>query len=74
MPFEWFVKLSVFDSLLISPWLIMVVKKRSLQQASYSIVSWGFHAVGLLRGVLRRPKDPYSAINSVVIIDNVEQR
>lgn len=74
MPVEWLTKLSIFTGLLIGPWLIMVVKKRSLQQASYSIVSWGFHAAGLLKGVLRKPKDPYSAVKAAVIVDNVEQR
>lgn len=43
------------------PWMLLVVKKRSLVAGSYALVSLIFHAAGLLRGLFsarRPPQDP----------------
>lgn len=64
---EWETKLMVLLPILLTPWLLMVIKKRSVVQASYSVVSWCFHAAGLLRGVLAKRIDPTLQVEANVI-------
>jgi GT2 family glycosyltransferase len=42
-------------TLLLAPLLIMTWRKRSLRRATYALVSWCFHAAGLLRGLATTP-------------------
>lgn len=60
-------KLIVFLALLILPLLVMALRKRSLNQALYSVVSWCFHAAGLVRGLLTTPRAPMDVISSKVL-------
>lgn len=43
-------------ALLAAPVAFMTWRKRSLKRGIYAVVSWGFNAVGLLRGLLRRQR------------------
>ena len=56
-----------FCTLLTAPVLLMTWRKRSLEKAIYSVVSWCFHAAGLVRGLLHTPRPPRAIISSRVI-------
>ena len=43
-------------ALLIAPVALMTWRKRSLERGMYAVVSWGFNALGLLRGLLRQQR------------------
>ena len=49
------------------PFAVMTLRKRSVTRATYSVVSWCFSAVGLVRGLLRRRVPPRARIASVVV-------
>lgn len=51
----------------IMPYLVMIVKKRSLLMGCYSVFSWMIDAAGLLRGVVSSLPDPRREIDSRVI-------
>lgn len=56
-----------FAALAGAPLALMTWRKRSLARAAYSVVSWCFHAVGLLRGLLSRRRPPRQPIPSRVV-------
>jgi len=60
---------AAFLALLITPLVAMTVRKRSLIEGCYSIVSWSFNAAGLLKGFLARPRAGTDAIPASVIRD-----
>lgn len=47
-----------FVSLAVAPFAAMALRKRSLRRGTYSVVSWCFHAAGLVRGLLRARTSP----------------
>lgn len=47
--------------------LAFVVKKKSIKQACFSLVSWHFSAIGMVWGLCSRQKDPREKIPSRVI-------
>lgn len=44
------VKLILWLMLLLSPLILMILKKKSFKKALYSVISWNFSAIGLLKG------------------------
>lgn len=56
-----------FAALAAAPFLVMLWRKRSIQRATYSVVSWCFNAAGLVRGVLRPRRPAQERIESRVI-------
>ncbi len=54
-------------ALIFTPWLVMLLRKRSPQRALYSVVSWCFHAAGLVRGLLRPRRPAHALIASRVV-------
>ncbi len=46
-------KLSLWIGALVMPLLVMTLKKRDLKKGLFSIISWNFNAVGLIRGFSR---------------------
>lgn len=44
------VKLISWTALLLAPFILMTLKKKSLKKAFYSVTSWNLNAAGLLRG------------------------
>ncbi|HSW20073.1 MAG TPA: glycosyltransferase [Ramlibacter sp.] len=49
------------------PVAMMVARKRSIGRGVYAVVSWSFNAVGLLRGLLRRRRQPRAPIASRIL-------
>ncbi len=66
-PWEW--KAAAFAVLAAAPFLLMTWRKRSAGKAVFSVVSWCFHTLGLLRGLLL-PQRPARAIVGCVQIQN----
>jgi hypothetical protein len=60
-------RLAAFLLLAAAPLGFMTWRKRSLERAMYSVVSWCFHAVGLARGLLAPRRPAREAIPSVVV-------
>lgn len=58
---------AAFAALAGAPLALMAWRKRSLARAAYSVVSWCFHAVGLLCGLLSRRRPPHQPIPSRVV-------
>jgi len=58
---------AAFTVLAIAPVALMLWRKGSLTRATYSVVSWCFHAAGLLRGLLRPRRAPHEPIASRVL-------
>ncbi|RYY81526.1 MAG: glycosyl transferase, partial [Comamonadaceae bacterium] len=61
------VRAASFAALAAAPFLVMLRRKRSLQRAAYSVVSWCFNAAGLVRGLLHRRRPAQGRIESRVI-------
>lgn len=55
---------SAFVALALAPFAAMALRKRSLRRGTYSVVSWCFHAAGLVGGLLRPRTNPASPIPS----------
>lgn len=53
-------KMIAFAACLSAPVMIMIFRKRSLERAVFSVISWNFNTAGLIRGLLS-PKKPTSA-------------
>ena len=70
LPASWDLKASAFALLAAAPFLLMVWRKRSASRAAYSVISWCFHTVGLLRGLLT-PQRPARATVGSVQIQNI---
>lgn len=60
-------RIASFAALAGAPVLLMLWRKRSLSRALYSVVSWCFHAAGLVRGLLHRRRAPRGRIPSRVL-------
>lgn len=60
-------RMASFAGLLFLPVLVMSWRKKSLPQAVYAVVSWCFHAAGLIRGVLAKQRPATERIASRVI-------
>lgn len=60
-------KLIWFGLLLVLPVVTMAARKRSLSEAVYSVVSWGYNAAGLVRGLMSRRRPAQEKIASIVI-------
>ena len=58
---------AAFGTLLLAPLAFMSLRKRSLQRGLYSVVSWCFHAAGLVRGLVRGRRGPAEAIASRIL-------
>lgn len=54
-------------ALLLSPLLLMAIKKRSPTQGLYSVISWNYYAAATIRGLLARQKDPAAPVASRII-------
>ena len=61
-----------FAGLALAPLAIMFWRKRSIERACYSVVSWCFNAAGLACGVLRKRLPPRSRIASRVLREPME--
>jgi len=66
-PLAWPAQAAVATGLLLAPWLVMLVRKRSPGRALYSVVSWCFHAAGLVRGLVHRRRPAHESIASQVV-------
>jgi glycosyltransferase involved in cell wall biosynthesis len=56
-----------FLALAAAPFALMLVRKRSLSRAVYSVVSWCFQAAGLVRGLVRPRRPAHQPIASRVL-------
>jgi glycosyltransferase involved in cell wall biosynthesis len=65
LSFAW--RLTWFVALLIAPLLMMILRKRSFSKAVYSVLSWCFNAVGLVRGLLLAQRPANEAISSKIL-------
>lgn len=59
----------LFSLVLLGPFLLMAWRKRSFAQALFAVVSWCFHAAGLLRGLLVRRRPPHGPVSSTLVRD-----
>lgn len=57
----------LFLILFLSPFTLMLLKKRKIDRAVYSVVAWQFFTLGLIRGVLGGQKSPSETIPSHLI-------
>jgi len=62
-------KLIWFGMFLTAPLALMSWRKRSFTKALYSIVSWCFNAVGLVRGIMRSRRPANALIPSLILRD-----
>ncbi len=69
LPWPWPARGLVFGLVLLSAPLAIALRKRSLRQGLYSVVSWLYNLAGLFAGVLRPRVDPAAPIDSVVVMD-----
>jgi glycosyltransferase involved in cell wall biosynthesis len=60
-------RLAWFGASLAAPLALMIWRKRSLNKALYSVVSWCFNAAGMVRGVLRSRRPAGAPIESVIL-------
>ena len=61
-----------FTALALFPFAVMFWRKRSIERAAYSVVSWCFHAAGLVRGLVRRRLPPRSFIPCRILKEPLE--
>ena len=66
-------RLALFVPLALAPFVLMYRRKRSLEKAVYSIVSWLVNGVGVLRGFLRSQQAPQTPI-AALDLNHVPQR
>jgi glycosyltransferase involved in cell wall biosynthesis len=55
------------SALLIAPVAFMAWRKKSLERGLYAVVSWGFNALGLVRGMLRKQRPPTQPVQGHVL-------
>lgn len=67
LPVSALAKSGVFAVVAIAPWLLMILKKRSIIQASYSLASWNVHAAGLVRGFFSPLVSPILRIDEEIV-------
>lgn len=61
------VRAAAFSVLAAAPFALMTWRKRSLERAAYSVVSWCFNAAGMARGLLARRRPAREPIPSLVV-------
>ena len=71
-PLPWITATLACSILLVIPFFLMTVRKRSLSKAIFSVVSWCFCTAGLLRGLRRQQRSATGLISSKIILDAVE--
>jgi glycosyltransferase involved in cell wall biosynthesis len=71
-PLDTATRAACFAALAVAPLAIMFWRKRSIERAIYSVVSWCFHAAGLARGLLHKRLPPRSFIPSRVLKEPLE--
>jgi hypothetical protein len=71
-PIEAALRAACFAVIATVPLAIMFWRKRSLERAAYSVVSWCFHAAGLARGMLRKRLPPRGFIPSRILKEPLE--
>jgi glycosyltransferase involved in cell wall biosynthesis len=59
--------ITVFFALLLAPFLLMTVRKRSVSKAMFSVVSWCFNTAGLLRGLATARHLPTEPVQSITV-------
>ena len=59
--------LPVMLGVFVAPMLLMALKKRSLKKALFSVISWSFNALGLIRGLTGAQTSPTDLIKIKVI-------
>ena len=57
---------------LLLPFLVMILKKRSILSGLYAIVSWNIYAAALLRGFFRHQRPPCEKIDSIILASGRE--
>lgn len=57
---------------LLLPFLIMILKKRSIVSGLYAVASWNIYAAGLLRGFLRHQHPPCEKVDNIILADVCE--
>lgn len=67
LPLSTSAKLAWFGALLAMPLVLMAWRKRSLDKALYSVVSWCFNAAGLVLGSLRPRRCATAPITSLIL-------
>jgi len=72
LPVAWPARAVAFAALLFGPVALMALRKRSIDRALFAVVSWSFHAAGLVRGLCSPRKPPQEPIASVLLGRNVE--
>ena len=66
-PLPWTARAVSGLALLAAPFAIMLMRKRSLVRACYSVISWCVHAAGMVRGLLTARRPPRERIPSQVV-------
>jgi GT2 family glycosyltransferase len=56
----------LFFAFLLSPWFGMIIRKRSVIKATYSIASWSVNGIATIRGLFAARVDPRKEISSVL--------
>ena len=67
VPLPWAARLAAFGLTAAAPVALMAWRKRSLEKAVFSVVSWCFNAAGLVRGLLAPQRPARGAVGSVRI-------
>lgn len=55
--------------LFVLPWLVMFLKKRSVKQGLYAVITWNYYAAALVVGLLLPVRDPFQPVDSVLLFD-----
>jgi len=61
------IKTLILSVCFLTPFALILIKKKNVSKAVFSVVSWNFNAAGLLRGILTHQKNPQEPINSQTI-------
>lgn len=64
LPIEWPTKIFILAALFVLPFLLMVIKKRSLALGVFSVLTWNIFAAGLLAGLFNAMKSPEAPIEA----------
>lgn len=59
-------KAIVFTAVLALPFAGMAWRKRSIEKAVFSVISWSYNAAGLVRGLMQARVDPRTPLSTVV--------
>ena len=63
----WPIMMTLFISLLVFPFVAMVIKKRDFSLGVYSVVAWQYLSAGMLLGLMRRQISPSERVSSNVL-------